>query len=116
MDQPKHTKEPWNFKRVKEFPEWPCEVTASAGLHDVKIVAFCRLHRREADAQRIVDCVNACKGINPGAVPEVIAALEGLLKTWKKRIGTGGDSVNRAVGRRAEEAISKARDIPLDTD
>ena len=28
------------------------------------------------DAARIVSCVNACKGINPEAVPELLEALE----------------------------------------
>ena len=32
-----------------------------------------------ANAQRIAACLNACAGINPEAVPDVVAALRGLL-------------------------------------
>lgn len=30
----------------------------------------------EANAQRIIDCVNACEGINPQAVPDMLEALK----------------------------------------
>ena len=32
----------------------------------------------EANAHRIVDCVNACKGLDPEAIPELIKALKKL--------------------------------------
>ncbi len=35
--------------------------------------------RAHANAARIVACVNACEGINPEAVPDLVRALEGLL-------------------------------------
>jgi hypothetical protein len=34
------------------------------------------VHRHEANARRIVACVNACEGINPEAVPDLLAACE----------------------------------------
>jgi hypothetical protein len=34
---------------------------------------------RGADSARAVACVNACKGINPEAVPELLAACEAML-------------------------------------
>ncbi len=34
--------------------------------------------RQQANAQRIVDCVNACEGINPDAVRDLLAALTAL--------------------------------------
>ena len=34
--------------------------------------------KRVANAARIVACVNACKGINPEAVPDLLAAMETL--------------------------------------
>lgn len=34
----------------------------------------------EANANRIVACVNACEGINPEAAPELLEALEEMLK------------------------------------
>lgn len=32
--------------------------------------------RGEADADRLADCWNACEGINPEAVPDMLAALK----------------------------------------
>ncbi len=32
----------------------------------------------EANAERIIDCVNACEGINPKAVPETLEILKKL--------------------------------------
>lgn len=37
-------------------------------------------HLTPADAAHIVDCWNACKGIDPEAVPELVAAAEKLLR------------------------------------
>jgi hypothetical protein len=39
----------------------------------------------EADGDRIVACVNACKGINPEAVPEMLEALRGIAKALDAR-------------------------------
>ena len=35
--------------------------------------------RAEANAERIVACINACEGINPAAVPDLLAACELVL-------------------------------------
>ena len=37
------------------------------------------LHKVEANARRIVACVNACEGINPEAVPELRDICESIL-------------------------------------
>ncbi len=39
---------------------------------------ICTWSGRSANAQRIVDCVNACEGINPKAVSDLLAALTAL--------------------------------------
>lgn len=36
----------------------------------------------EANAARIVACVNACEGINPDAVPDLLAALGDLIAEY----------------------------------
>ena len=38
---------------------------------------------RDVNAQRIVDCINACAGINPEAVPELLKAIKEA--TWALR-------------------------------
>ena len=54
----------------------------------------------EANAARIVACVNACEGINPEAVPEMLEALR-----WIRDNCTGLPAVARAL---AARAITKA--------
>ena len=66
----------------------------------------------EAVAKRLIDCWNACKGINPEGVPELLeaakAALE-LLKIYESRIeGEWGD------GRSLEE-IERDGDLPAES-
>jgi hypothetical protein len=52
----KHTQEPWDlFTLAGGTPSLP-------------------------NARRIIACVNACRGINPEAVPELLAALELLVR------------------------------------
>ena len=36
----------------------------------------------EANARRIVACVNACDGLNPEALPALIATAEDMLNNW----------------------------------
>lgn len=38
----------------------------------------------EANAKRIVACVNACEGINPKAVPKMLATLQNLAEYWNR--------------------------------
>lgn len=73
----KHTPEPWAYQKVKQHfditytnPQWDdtsLATTFYAGNEQ----------QEEANANRIVQCVNACAGIpGPEAIPEVIAALK----------------------------------------
>ena len=54
----------------------------------------------EANAHRIVACVNACKGINPEAIPELLEALQLMV------VCTYGKKSTSVV--KAEVAIAKA--------
>lgn len=36
----------------------------------------------KANANRIVACVNACAGLNPAAVADVVKALDGMIEVW----------------------------------
>lgn len=80
-----HTPEPWSINELK-----PNGIDALYGDPTLAVSAWYQMIRcysdREnpeigdsiaaANAARIVACVNACEGINPAAVPEMVKALE----------------------------------------
>lgn len=81
--KPAHTPEPWFLDRfgmaapIGPRAAWTVADIEGAGdsglvAHDVAI----------ADAARIVACVNALAGINPEAVPELLAAVDALLERY----------------------------------
>ena len=76
---------------------------------------ICTWSGRSADAQRIVDCVNACKGINPVAVPDLLEACKGALSVITdilKRDNLPIEEYEALVneGIRLKQAIAKARE------
>jgi hypothetical protein len=101
----KHTPEPWKFYGANEWfdanltdlPE--CDAQRAAFVIEASTDgggdwgAFCvvahhtldrldprmRRVKAEADGLRIVACVNACKGINPEAVPDLLAACKAAM-------------------------------------
>lgn len=105
MNNMKHTPEPWSLHEVyhanpnlvpistyvpacdrgSAFTSWEC-VIASGGCIVSQVTGwsstnggFPRADNPEevvANAQRIIACVNACAGINPDAVPDLLDALE----------------------------------------
>lgn len=60
----------------------------------------------EANGARIVACVNALAGLDPGAVGEVMAALEACAEVLEREAaGSGGDPARRELlGRTAARA------------
>lgn len=60
----------------------------------------------EANAARIVSCVNACAGINPAAVPEIVDALERLLAC---ACPTGMDTETDRAMEQARAALALAK-------
>jgi hypothetical protein len=62
--------------------------------------------QQEANAARIAVCVNACEGINPEAVPDLLAAMKGLFEHCVMIHSQWGDGCNQ---KEADDAISKAR-------
>lgn len=56
----------------------------------------------EADAKHIVSCVNACEGINPEAVPDMLSALKEVAKDLRA-LGIAGEPLDRI-----RAAIAKA--------
>lgn len=74
----KHTSEPWEIIKRAGHP-------LKIGINNREIIATVfstemqgSKANQQANAERIVDCVNGCKGINPEAVPELLAALEAI--------------------------------------
>ena len=71
-----HTPEPWTCrKNTHDNGEWVIQ-KKPLPVADVEC---------EADARRIVACVNACAGINPEAVPDLIKAcqdVEDVFNQW----------------------------------
>jgi hypothetical protein len=68
-----HTPEPWTTNPDINRLGWIIESSATG--EEVAITRF------RPNAARIVACVNACAGINPEAVPDMLAALQDALDT-----------------------------------
>jgi hypothetical protein len=95
----KHTPEPWAVVEpvAGQFAIVPQNRTRSAESWTLAYVRDFQ-HNDVSNAARIVACVNACEGIaDPGAVPELMAALRELM--------TGHSMAGQAM---AEKAIARA--------
>ena len=80
-----HTPEPWAAVRNTAYWEIGTEID---GYYANRIGDVCATDpnhpdagKQEANATRIVACVNACKGINPEAVPDLLEACKEA-KEW----------------------------------
>lgn len=85
----KHIAEPWIAKQSD-----PTEWVVMNG--HIVIAIFNRKdnpHWNEANAKRIVACVNACAGINPEAVPDLLEACK------KAYAGTDYEAAQKAIAR-----------------
>jgi hypothetical protein len=72
-----HTPEPWIVAEM-DLPFNRLSIRTSGGYGE--IVSFPDWgFNTAANADRIVACVNACKGINPEAMPDLLKALQGTL-------------------------------------
>lgn len=86
----KHTPEPWSFDLenigIDNNPGFglladglPLNITVhSRSLDKWPNTADCT-EQATANAKRVVACVNACEGINPEAVPELLEAAERMI-------------------------------------
>lgn len=66
-----HTPGPW-VALLHETPTW--KICHSG--HEFALVAMTCHANDEVNARRIVACVNACEGMNPEALPELLKAIE----------------------------------------
>lgn len=74
----KHTPGPWRLCRATGEQGEPLVILPPDGNR--RIAQLCG-RSDAANGRRVVACVNACQGINPEAVPELLAALRRLLST-----------------------------------
>lgn len=83
----KHTPGPWKvFYQDDEYPgievadrDYSIVVYGDKGDFNAGVQGDTH-EEALANAQRIVACVNACEGINPEAVPDMLKALEGAVE------------------------------------
>ena len=73
----------------------PCDEAGPAELHN-------------ANASRIVSCVNACEGINPEAVPEMLEALRSLIGLLSD---CGMDEEDKELSPEGRQTIRSAKAI-----
>ena len=110
-----HTPEPWGFTDHGQNIDGDDWYSINRGSIDIAYERWSQNDEptRRANALRIVACVNACEGINPEAVPELlkackiglgyIEATENSLHGTQPNIVTKDADVLRAVIDKAEE-------------
>ncbi len=81
----KHTQEPWHLEdqgcpKLAGCHEF--EIRNAAGRY-VATVDCSASTENAANAARIVACVNACEGINPAAVPDMLRAARYALEVLR---------------------------------
>jgi hypothetical protein len=93
----KHTPEPWTArKNTHDNGEWVVQAKPEA-VADVET---------EADARRIAACVNACAGINPEAVPDLVRSLKWIVDCGD--YGEGHRPACHDMRAEARKALAKA--------
>jgi len=97
----KHTPGPWKVRGRFNVHSGSLHLLQAAGAGTIN-------ETDEANAARIVACVNACAGINPEAVPELLVALKDL--AYRLRIdGRTPDGITKEhAALKCEAAIAKA--------
>jgi hypothetical protein len=103
-----HTPEPWN--------KWSDSgaVTIWGPQGDCVAVNNGCSCDNDSNADHIVACVNACAGINPEAVPDVVAALRDMLEGYERLLAQSVLDVNPGANRysiAARAALAKMEDV-----
>jgi hypothetical protein len=96
----RHTPGPWQQRDDMTSEGWVTIIANVDGEYDADgrvhhtydVICVCedeygeRLPNVSANTRRIVECVNACEGINPQAVPDLLVALERLCRTHRAQL------------------------------
>lgn len=97
MSKTQHAPEPWHAspiggaRIISGSDGWT--IAETPGASEVE----------KPNAERIVSCVNSCAGINPEAVPDLIKALEGVVRVADR---------NTVEFTAARAALAKAKTQP----
>ena len=82
MKESKHTMGPWRVG-TGTVTRMDCETktVCGQGIVIAEAPAYIQEERpvRDANAARIVECVNACEGLEPAAIPGLIEAVDAAL-------------------------------------
>ena len=99
MKESKHTPGPWRVKNTNNG--WM--VLAPQNGYILTLVPRCRgIERIESNAARIVECVNACEGLEPAAIPDLLAAAEAVSDLYGEQEWNGPLAALRAAIRAAK--------------
>jgi len=101
-----HTPAPWSIHPVRvDTVHQHDSVVVHASSDNLDVIVSG--DKSEANAQRIVDCVNACEGINPEAAPELLAALRIVRSPYKDGV-SDKQYTESEIHRIVDTAIAKA--------
>lgn len=103
----KHTPEPWVATVNSQNGEHCIEQDGSVFQEPTEIALL--QFSEEVDRERIVACVNACKGINPEAVPDLLAVVKSAAN-WFGELGN--DDGAQGLLDDLNAAITKAEGTP----
>lgn len=102
----------WAFPKPK-YNSWHLSVPNVGGgtgmRWGIRLAGLEEFDEAEAIANRIRDCLNGCAGINPDAVPDLLAACEGVVRRCESMGYVGVDGQFLKV---VKAAIAKATDLP----
>jgi len=115
MSKGKWTPEPWVAEPIRDGQFYAVRGSATPHKHQVCRVSpgICgcsggaRLHG-PANAARIVACVNGCEGVNPAAVPDLLAACRAALTAAQLDEWEHAGSVRRDAWDQLRYAVTKA--------
>ena len=109
----KHSPEPWGYSYREKEDRYVLGGKSGDFGHFVgwSFDGVTTKEEDEANARRMVACVTACEGLNPEAVPKLLAACKTLRKAlWTRRytftfmardrqaMSDGTDAINHAEG------------------
>jgi hypothetical protein len=95
MSKKTHIPEPWTIQKcpkreaVTDRRDWPWLISYNDGKYEGHL-AIVQTPQAKETAARIVACVNACRGINPKAVPNLLEAAESALQELSFLVDTTG--------------------------
>ena len=131
---PNHSPEPWQVQRVppgheEEVIETVGQLvmfegeTAQFSYHAVVIdnsddfeygplLEACDKSQRTPNLHRIVACVNACAGLNPVAVPTLLAVCEAFVSDYFVPHSSKGGEVSQGTARMIRDVVLLAKAPP----